>query len=148
MKNLILIPAISILMIGASLTGCNSAAEKVENAETKVNEADENLDKAYKEYLEEVVRYREEKAEYLAANQKSIEEFKSQIREERNDLSVEYLAKISDLEKRNAAMKIKMDNYKESGKEKWILFRDEFTHDMQELSQAVKNLTINNQSTN
>ncbi len=41
-------------------------------------------------------------------------------------------------------MKIKMDNYKEDGKEKWEAFKSEFSHDMDELGSALKDLTVNN----
>ena len=41
-------------------------------------------------------------------------------------------------------MKRKMDDYKEEGKEKWETFKTEFTHDMDELGTAFKNLTVKN----
>jgi len=147
MKKSILLLAVSTMIVGASLTSCSSSAEKVENAEAKVTEANVDLDKANKEYLEEVVQYRVEKAEAIAANEKSIAEFKARIEKDKKGAKADYLNTIAELEKKNTDMKYKMDNYKEEGKEKWVLFRDEFTRDMIELAKAVNEFTTNSTNT-
>ncbi len=41
-------------------------------------------------------------------------------------------------------MKKKMENYKEEGKDKWEIFKAEFSHDMDELGKAFKDLTVKN----
>ena len=41
-------------------------------------------------------------------------------------------------------MKQKMADYKEEGKEKWETFKVEFNHDMEELGNAFKDLTVKN----
>ena len=41
-------------------------------------------------------------------------------------------------------MKKKMDDYKAEGKEQWEAFKTEFSHDMDELGQAFKDLTVKN----
>lgn len=41
-------------------------------------------------------------------------------------------------------MKKKMDDYNMDGKENWEKFKTEFNHDMDELGQAFKDLTVNN----
>lgn len=147
MKKSILVLAMSTLIIGSSLTSCSSSSEKVENAEAKVTEANIDLDKANKEYLEEIVKYRVEKAESIAANQKSIAEFKARIEKDKKGAKAEYLNKIAELEKKNTDMKYKMDNYKEEGKEKWVVFRDEFTQDLIELGIALKDFNENSANT-
>lgn len=147
MKKSILVFAVTSLIIGSTLTSCSTTAEKVENAEEKVTEANVDLDKANKEYIAEIVAYRVEKAESIAANEKSIAEFKARVEKDKKGAKDEYLAKIAELEKKNTDMKYKMDNYKEEGKEKWVLFRDEFTHDMLELANAVNEFNINSTNT-
>ena len=37
-----------------------------------------------------------------------------------------------------------MDDYKETGKENWLIFKMEFNRDMDELGQAFKDLTVKN----
>jgi hypothetical protein len=41
-------------------------------------------------------------------------------------------------------MKMKMDNYKEEGKDKWEIFKTEFSHDMDALGKSFKDLTVKN----
>ncbi|MFN0047523.1 MAG: hypothetical protein ACKVOU_00200 [Cytophagales bacterium] len=41
-------------------------------------------------------------------------------------------------------MKKKMDDYKEDGKENWEKFKTEFNHDMDEIGNAFKDLTVKN----
>jgi hypothetical protein len=39
---------------------------------------------------------------------------------------------------------MKMANYKADSQEQWESFKSEFTHDMDEMEKAVKDLTVNN----
>ena len=39
---------------------------------------------------------------------------------------------------------MKMDNYKEEGKEKWEVFKVEFNNDMDNLGKTFKDLTVKN----
>jgi len=41
-------------------------------------------------------------------------------------------------------MKQKLGDHKEDGKENWNAFKKEFNHDMDELGNAFKDLTVNN----
>ena len=52
--------------------------------------------------------------------------------------------KVADLDKKNSDMKKKMADYKASNKENWENFKTEFNHDMNELGQAFKDLTVKN----
>jgi hypothetical protein len=46
------------------------------------------------------------------------------------------------LEKQNSDLKMRLENYKEEGKEKWEIFKTKFTHDMEVMGDALKNLTV------
>ena len=48
------------------------------------------------------------------------------------------------LEQRNKGMKMKMDNYKLEGKQKWEIFKTEFNHDLDGLGKAFNDITIKN----
>ena len=48
------------------------------------------------------------------------------------------------LEVKNSDMRMRMDNYKEDGKDNWETFKTEFSHDMDELGKAFKDLTVKN----
>ena len=51
---------------------------------------------------------------------------------------------IDDLEQKNINMRKKIEEYQETGKDKWEAFKVEFNHDMDELGTALKNLTVKN----
>lgn len=139
MKKLILVLAAITFVIGAIMTSCNTSAEKVDNAEKKVLEANEDLDKANKEYLADVEKYRKETADRIAANDKSIAEFKARIAHEKNDAQVAYQKKITVIEQKNSDLKKKIDDYQTEGKEQWEKFKIEFSKDMDELGTALGN---------
>ena len=144
MKKSILSLAASALIAGAILTGCNTPAQKVENAENNVKEANKELDQANEEYLADIESYRKDTADKIAANNRSIAEFNARIEHEKNDAKADYKRKIAALEQKNSDMKKKMDDYKVEGKEKWEKFKMEFSHDMEEIGKAFKDLTVKN----
>lgn len=144
MKKSILIVAVSALIGGGILISCNTPAEKVENAENKVAEANNNLDSANKAYLADIENYRKETADKIAANEKSVADFNERIETEKKETRAEYKKKIAELNKKNSDMKKRMDDYKADGKGKWEIFKAEFSHDMDGLGKAFKDLTTKN----
>ncbi len=144
MKISIVVLTVFALIASAYVTGCKTPAEKVGSAQTNVIEANKDLDVANKEYLADIEKYRKETADKIAANDKSITEFKARIDREKKTAKDEYSKKIMVLEQKNTDLKKKMDEYKSDGKEQWEAFKAEFSHDMDELGQAFKDLMVNN----
>lgn len=137
--------AVSIfLMAFALLSGCESSQNKVDDAQNEVTEANEALEAANAEYLADVEAYRQEKARLIAANDSSIVVLKSRIASEKKDVKTDYEKEIAELEQKNKDLKMKMADYKDEGKERWESFKQEFSHDMDELGNALKDLTVNN----
>ncbi len=133
-----------LLMVFAIFSGCESSEKKVDVAQDEVTKAKEDLDAANAEYLADVEAYRKEKADLIAANDSSIVALKLKIANEKKDVKADYEKKITELEQKNKDLKVKMDDYNDEGKEKWESFKREFSHDMDELGNALKDLTVNN----
>jgi len=144
MKKTILTIAAYTIISSLMFTGCNSPAEKVEDAKMNVTEAHSDLAKANDEYLVDQENYRKETTERIAANDKSIAEFNVRIEKEKEEAKANYKNKVAELEQKNSDLKKKMDDYTEEGKEKWESFKREFNHDMEELRLALMDLTQNN----
>jgi hypothetical protein len=144
MKKLIL--TLSVLsFVTASLTmSCTTPAEKVEKAQTKVDKANDALDKVNDAYLADIETYRKGTFEKIVANDLAIKEFRARIESQKSNAKADYVKKITALEQKNTDLKKKMDDYKASNKEKWELFKTEFSHDMEALGQAFKDLTVKN----
>lgn len=130
-----------------TLASCNNSSEKVKNAEEAVTKADSNLIDANQEYLAEVANYKRETSDKIAANDKSIVEFKARVAQEKKSARADYLAKVTKLEQKNSDLKKRMDDYKADSKEQWGNFKTEFNHDMDEIGSAFKDLTVKNVNT-
>lgn len=144
MKKSILVLLVFTVITGAIFTSCRTPAQKVENAQNNVTEANKDLDKANQEYLADIEKFRKETADKIAANDKSIAEFKARIENDKKDAKADYNKKIAELEQKNSDMKKKLDDYKAEGKESWEKFKTEFSHDMEELGNAFRDLTVKN----
>ena len=144
MKKSILAFAACSLITGAFFTSCNTPSQKVENAQENVGEANKDLAKANEEYIADIATYRQETAVAVAANEESITELNAKMAKDKRAARADFKKKIADLEQKNRDMKMKMDNYKEEGKDKWVIFKAEFSHDMKELGKAFKDLAVNN----
>lgn len=143
-KRSVLILTAYILIMSALLTGCASSEQKLEKAQTNAAEANTELNNANTEYLADVEKYRIETADKIAANDKSIAEFKARIEIEKSIAEADYERQIIELEQKNSDSKKKMDEYKAEGKEQWEAFKTELSHDMDELSKAFTDLTVKN----
>ena len=144
MKKTILVLAASTFLFGAILTSCNSPAEKVENAEENLTKANEEMNEANQEYLADIESYKKVTSEKIEANNKSIADFNARIESDKKLAKADYLAKIAALEQKNSDMKKRIDDYQAEGKDKWEIFKAEFSNDMENLGQAFKDLAVKN----
>jgi hypothetical protein len=144
MKKGIISLAAFTLISGAILTSCNSASENVADAQENVDQANKDLAQANQEYLADVEKYRQETAVRIAANEESIKEFNARMAKDKRAATAEHKKRVADLEQKNREMKTRMENFKEDGKDKWLIFKAEFNHDMDEMGNAFKDLTVKN----
>lgn len=145
MKNSISMLMVSFFALSTIFTSCTSPAQKVENAQNDVTEAEADLVQAQADYLTDVENYRMQKAEAIAANNQSIEEFNARIEQEKKAASADYKMKISELEQKNSDMKKRLDDYKTDTKEQWEAFKTEFNRDMDQLVVNLNDLVGNKQ---
>ena len=144
MKKSILLVTALLFAMAVLFTNCDSPSQKVENAETNAAEAQEDLDQARQDYLEDVEVYKKQTAEKIAANNKSIADFNARIETEKAEAKAEYKLKIAELEKKNSDMQKKLDDYKVESKDQWETFKSEFNRDMDQLGNALQDLTVKN----
>jgi hypothetical protein len=137
---------ITAVLFATSLvaTGCNTPAEKVEHAQENVTEANNDLNKANEAYLADVETYRIETTNKINSNNQSIIDFNARIDGQKKEAKADYRKKVAELETKNSDMKKRMEDYKADSKENWESFKTEFNHDMDELGNAFRDLTIDN----
>ena len=144
MKKSVLTLALTAFVAGIIFTGCNSQGEKVDAAKAEMEAAEKSLQKANENYDAEYSKFKEESDMQIAANEERIAELKKESKKMKASEKIEYEKTIEDLEDRNERMKEKMKDYKNEGNEKWESFKREFSHDMDELGQSLKDLGKNN----
>ena len=144
MKKSIITVAVFLLSVLTINTSCNSSEEKVNNAQENVDKAHEELDKAKAVYESERLQFALESEERIKENEIKIEELKKYINTKNEEIKKAYENSISTFDQKNKMLKIRMKDYKESGKEHWEIFKSEFNHDMNELLEAIKNLNKDN----
>lgn len=146
--------ALATLIGGVVFTSCQSTAEKTEAAKEKVKDAKEELkdareDENAKEHksasADEWKTFRNESQEKIWANEKHIAELKVKMNRPGKLLDAAYSKKIDSLEEKNRELKRRMDAYEKSQSD-WETFKREFNHDMDELGNALKDLTVDNKN--
>lgn len=145
MKKTIFILSITMLMSGTILVGCLSSDEKVEAARNNVNDANKEVQIANQELSQakqdSILLFRQEAAERISMNKKSIADFKLKISKENKLQKAKNEKRLAELEKRNNLLEKSLADYKDDEKTKWSEFKIEFNNDLDELGKAFKNLT-------
>ena len=90
--------------------------------------------------MKDIETYRKEINDTIDANIKSIADFKIKIQHDKKHAKAYYDEKIEALEKGNLEMKKKIVEYNAEGKEKWEVFKKDFSHGMDTLAKAFKDL--------
>jgi hypothetical protein len=151
MKNSILVIASILFLTVTILSGCQSSATKVGNAEDKVQDAKNELADSQRDLyairLDTISNYEQFKIEaekILIAQEKNITDLKARLASEKKAINVDYDKKLAELENKNSELERKLADYKDDGQDRWISFKAEFNHDIDELGKAFKDLTVEN----
>ena len=139
-------------MTATSMISCESAATKSDKADAKVEGAKEDLKDAQKEANTAAMKAANE-AEWQAfksetqvkvdANNAAIDELKAKMKKTGKKIDAAYAETIDKLEQKNKDFQARVNNY-EKEKSDWASFKTEFNHDMDELGNALRDLTVNN----
>ena len=81
----------------------------------------------------------------IKENEVRIGELKVKMKKSGKTFDAMYEKNIIALEQKNKDLRTKISNY-ESNQSDWEAFKREFNHDMDELGQAIKDLTVNNKN--
>lgn len=140
MKNPILI----IVGLLAFVYGCSSPEIKVEDAKQDLAEAKAALHQEKVDSVNDYLTFKAKMDAQIQANDIAIAAYKSHLNTSNKTLQKSDQKIIDELEQRNIDMRKKIDLYQENGKDKWAAFKTEFTRDMDNLGQALKNQSIKN----
>lgn len=128
----------STVLFAGILTGCTSTASKVENAEENVKKEQEDVVKANENLKMEIENYRKESVSKIDGNDQRIAEVRAQAEKDKSAMKAEVKTQISDLEKKNAELRTKLNDYQSDKQEDWDTFKKELNHDMDELGNSLR----------
>lgn len=136
--------ALLMFVSAGALTSCMSNEDKVERSEEKVEKAEQKLDEAQQEYEENYRNFKAETDDRIKTNDEIIADLKADAKNIKKEARADYDRKVSELEAKNDAMKVRAEAQKDVKHEKWEAFKAEFNHDMDELGESLKDLGKNN----
>jgi exonuclease VII large subunit len=141
MKKSILSMAVIVTMVFTMFIGCQTPSKKIDNAQENVLKANEELNQALKDSIQ---IYRSMTQQKLIANEKRIADYKAKIAIEKKESKDKHEMELAKLVQKNNDLKTKLENYTEEDNVKWEAFKIEFNRDMDELGQALKDLSVKN----
>jgi hypothetical protein len=152
MKKTIFTLAVVTFIAGTLMMSCKSSTKEEKESQEKVLDARENVQDA-KDSLavanraataEEWKAFKEETDSVINDNESRIAELKLKMKKTGKSIDAQYQENINTLEQKNKDLKVKLDTYKNDANSDWQSFKREFKHDMDEMGQAFKNLTVDN----
>lgn len=141
--------ALALAVPSAYFIGCDtkpqvSPGTEEEMARADLNAAEDNLESAKEDYDRELENFRQQMAERSAANEQAIASLKEVTARQKEEARAAYREKVAQLELKNTEMKVRLNEYKGEGNEKWARFKAEFNHDMDELGRAIRDIGKDN----
>lgn len=143
-----------VILAHAVFTGCQSSADKLEAANQNVEKEKQDLQEAQKDAnavavkvanAEEWAAFKTESEVKIKDNQIRIDELKVKMSKPGKTFDAMYAKNIENLEQKNKDLKARIGAY-EANQSDWDSFKREFNHDMDELGQALRDLTVNNKN--
>ena len=152
MKKTIFFLAITSFILGTVIVGCKSTTkeeiefqEKVDVAEQNLKDAKDSLVVAKKAATaEEWQTFKNQTDSVISYNEAQIAELKLKMQNAGKSVDAKYQKNIDMLEQKNKDLKVKADTYKNDANSDWQSFKREFKHDMDEIGQAFKDVTVDN----
>lgn len=152
MKKTILILAVLTIMVGTTIVGCKSTTKEEIESQEKVDVAEQNLKDAKDSLIvakkaataEEWQTFKKQTDSVISHNQAQIADLKLKMQKTGNTVDTKYQKNIDVLEQKNKDLKTKINSYKNDANNDWQSFKREFNHDLDEIGQAFKDLTVDN----
>lgn len=153
MKKTIFTTTIIMVVALTGISSCTSSEQKVENAEARVAEAKQNLTNEIKDSVTAVANaatadewkmFKNDADATIKNNEIKIGNLKMKIKKLNTPRDIVYVNRINALEEQNQSLKNKINAY-DNNHSDWQTFKNDFSHDMQGLGKAFKDLTVPNQ---
>ncbi|HXB40760.1 MAG TPA: hypothetical protein VNZ49_09475 [Bacteroidia bacterium] len=144
MKKTILKLTLTAVIMAGSLTTFAQQNKKAEKERKDVAEAKKDLKEAKADSAADFQKFKEDAEKKISENKIKIAELKEKKLAGDKDKQNKYDKKVLTLEKKNNELKAKIDGCSNVKTSRWTAFKREFSHDMDELGHAFKDIAVNN----
>lgn len=154
MKKTIYTLALTTFIAGSALVGCQTSTQKEQEAKDKISAAQGDVQDAKEELMEarkeatseEWHTFKNKTLAKVNENETRIAELKVKMKKTGSSIDAIYAKKIEELEQKNKDIEAKVTTYKNDRSSDWESFKREYNHDMDELGDALKDMTVNNKN--
>lgn len=130
------------------LAACQTPETKVDAAKDNVADANQDLKEVTREmraqWQEDWLAFKRANDEVVADNERSIMQFRSDVRAVDQRYRGKYTTLVDDIERRNNELRDRVNNYEITGEVKWEEFKKDIKRDMDDLISSRKNVSITN----
>jgi hypothetical protein len=144
MKKTILKVAVTCIMVTVSLTTFAQQNKKAAKERKDIAKAEKNLGEAKADSAADFNAFKKDAETKIAENQNKIAELKLKKTSDNMEVKEKYDKKVLTLEKKNNDLKLKIDQCADTKTSKWSAFKREFTHDIDELGHAIRDIGVDN----
>lgn len=137
MKKAILTFVVSVVFVAADLKVFSQENKKAAEARQELSEAIKDSAADYKNFVKDA-------KQKISANESQIEKLKAKKTRDSKEIRVKYNKQVIALEQKNNELKKRIDGSATTKTSMWSSFKREFSNDMEELGQAIKNLGVDN----
>lgn len=141
----------SLIIVSLSIfMACENSSQKWETGENPVGESGRDVNMSESEVLAEVQLFRFKTANEIKANFRRIAAIQDTINIRNDSLRENYEDELEALDNANREMKRSIDNFTESARDEWTIFKNEFSDSMDGLANSLDNFfdTISDNSIN
>ncbi len=118
--------------------------ENVQDAKTNVTVAEEKLNQARLDSANDYILFKKETEIKLKENDVKIADLKAKMKENKKAIQIKYQKKLDELNAKNLKLHEEIQQYKESDKSKWNIFKREFNRKLDELGNSISTAAEDN----
>jgi hypothetical protein len=118
-------------------------AEVLEDAKENVVVAEQEYHTAVNDSIDEYTRYKSDTEAILVENELKIAALKTELKADKIEVRTKYEKQLTELEQKNAALKVNVSEYNDKDISKWEKFKELMNQDIEEIKLAISKMAEN-----
>ena len=124
------------------ITSCNQHPDKMSETTSDSTTVQQTVMNDTAQMKADWDKFRTDAREKIKESDDSIAAFKKKVEKLKGKMKEKYDREAAVMERKNDTLKVRLDTYKDEGKEKWEDFKIHFNHDMEVVKEWLKDSTV------